>query len=289
MADRPSWRDSRMQSTYNGIPDGVSIGSQLPAQSNGCAARWPGNPVNLTAGFKRARPRAHVAFKVNPFANLRGRPPRNCPCRFVQLVRGDCYERHSNWETSFYEFCLREWFAHSGKQTWERNFTTHPSAVLCARKDLGSDKDRWWGSRTTLLVSESSPRVGALPGLDIVPSFGGSINVLNEPITASSIGVDAPELFAFRGLFVTVRSDVVIQMSLLEDDEVFVDEETIGPLGNLLTTFIPWMGDTLLSLLSAPSKEPGNSGFRYTRWCIWSLFSAPEPALFIENANIDVT
>lgn len=76
-----------MQSTYNGIPDGVSIGSQLPAQSNGCAARWPGNPVNLTAGFKRARPRARTAFKVNPFANPRGRPPRNCLRRFVQLER----------------------------------------------------------------------------------------------------------------------------------------------------------------------------------------------------------
>lgn len=89
-------------------------------------------------------------------------------------------------------------------------------------------------------VSESSPRVGALPGLDSVPSFGGSIIVLSEPITASSIGVDAPELFAFRGLFVTVRSDVVIQISLLEDDEVVVDEEIIGPpLGDLLTTFIP--------------------------------------------------
>lgn len=135
-------------------------------------------------------------------------------------------------------------------------------------------------------VSESSPRVGALPGLDSVPSFGGSINVLSEPITASSIGVDAPELFAFRGLFVTVRSDVVIQMSLLEDDEVFVDEETTGPpLGDLLTTFIPWIGDTLLSLPSAPSKDPGKSGFRYIR-CI-SLFSAPEPISFTENANID--
>lgn len=127
-----------------------------------------------------------------------------------------------------------------------------------------------------LPVSESSPRVGALPGLDRA-SFGGSINVLSEPITASSIGVDAPELFAFRGLFVTVRSDVVIQMSLLEDDDVFVDEEMTGPpLGDLLTTFIPWMGDTLLSLLSAPSKEPEKSGFRYTR-CICSLFSTPEP------------
>lgn len=118
-------------------------------------------------------------------------------------------------------------------------------------------------------LSESSPRVGALPGLDSVPSFGGSINVLSEPITASSIGVDAPELFAFRGLFVTVRSDVVTQISLLEDDEVVVDEEAIGPpLGDLLTMFNPWMGDTLLSLLSALSKDPGKSGLRYTRWCI---------------------
>lgn len=87
-------------------------------------------------------------------------------------------------------------------------------------------------------VRESSPRVGALPGLDSVPSFGGSISVFREPITASSIGVDAPELLAFRGLFVTVRSDVVTQISLDDDDEVVVDEEPIGPLGDLLT-FIP--------------------------------------------------
>lgn len=73
-------------------------------------------------------------------------------------------------------------------------------------------------------MSESSPLVGALPGLDSIPSFGGSISVFSEPITASSIGVDAPELFAFLGLFVTVRSDVVTQMSLLEDDDV-VDED----------------------------------------------------------------
>lgn len=103
-------------------------------------------------------------------------------------------------------------------------------------------------------VKESSPLVGALPGLDSLSSFGGPISVFREPITASSVGVEAPELFAFRGLFVTVRSDEVIQISLLEvDDEVFVDEETIGPLGDLPMTFIPWIGDTFLSLLSIPS------------------------------------
>lgn len=117
---------------------------------------------------------------------------------------------------------------------------THPLAVLCVRKDLGRDRDRWCGSKLTSSVSASSPLVGALPGLDRAPFSGGSISVFREPITASSIGVEAPELFAFRGLFVTVRSDVVIQMSLLEDDEVVVDEEGIGPLpGDLLTTFIP--------------------------------------------------
>lgn len=71
---------------------------------------------------------------------------------------------------------------------------------------------------------ESSALVGALPGLDSIPSLGGSIKVFREPITASSMGVDAPELFAFLGLLVTVRSDVVTQMSLLDEDEV-VDEE----------------------------------------------------------------
>lgn len=127
-------------------------------------------------------------------------------------------------------------------------------------------------------MRESSPRVGALPGLERVPSFGGSISVFSEPITASSIGVDAPELFAPRGLFVTVRSDVVTQISLLDDDEVLVDEKAIGPLlGDLLTTLVPWMGDTLRSLLSVISKDPGKSGFRYTRWCICcSLFSTPD-------------
>jgi len=111
--------------------------------------------------------------------------------------------------------------------------------------------------------------VGALPGLERLPFFGGSISVFSDPITASSIGVEAPELLALRGLLVTVRSDVVTQISLLEEDEVFVDEEAIGPppLGDLLTTLIPWIGDTLLSLLSATSKDAGKSGFRYTRWC----------------------
>lgn len=89
-------------------------------------------------------------------------------------------------------------------------------------------------------MSESSPLVGALPGRESMPSFGGSISILSEPITASSIGVDAPELLAFRGLFVTVRSDVVTQISLLDDGDVVVDEEAIGPLpGDLITTFIP--------------------------------------------------
>lgn len=90
-------------------------------------------------------------------------------------------------------------------------------------------------------MRESSPRVGALPGLERVPFFGGSISVFSEPITASSIGVDAPELLALRELFVTVRSDVVTQISLLDDDDVVVDEEPIGPplLGDLLAMLIP--------------------------------------------------
>lgn len=52
------------------------------------------------------------------------------------------------------------------------------------------------------------------------------------------MGVDAPELFAFLGLLVTVRSDVVTQMSLLEDDEV-VEEDAAWPLGDLLAIFFP--------------------------------------------------
>ena len=68
------------------------------------------------------------------------------------------------------------------------------------------------------------------------------------------MGVDAPELFAFLGLLVTVRSDVVTQMSLLEDDEV-VEEDAAWPLGDLLATLFPWTGDTFLSLFSQlPSK-----------------------------------
>lgn len=133
--------DSHMQSTYNGIPDGISIGSQLLVQSNarGTVAR---RPSNLTAGFKRTRPRTRTTFKGNL---LVGRLPRNCPRRFVRS-RDDAAADISNFhQHESYSSDESHALTRSSRNTChgkEQSFT-HQSAVLCARKDFGKDKDRW--------------------------------------------------------------------------------------------------------------------------------------------------
>lgn len=81
------------------------------------AARWPGNPVNLTAGFKRSRLRARTAFKANPFVNPRSRLPRNCIRRYIRMGPGTIGHRgRLSIEISLYEIYLRGRITYLQKQ-----------------------------------------------------------------------------------------------------------------------------------------------------------------------------
>ena len=97
-------------------PTGFRSGANYQRNRTG-AARWPGNPVNLTAGFKRPRPRARIAFKVNP----RSCPLRNCIRRFIRMRLGSIGH---HGRLSIRDFALRDLSARTShvlvEITWEK-------------------------------------------------------------------------------------------------------------------------------------------------------------------------
>lgn len=131
---------------------------------------------------------------------------------------------------------------------------------MWVRNDFGSDEDLCCGLRNPFGGGDSSLLAGALPGLDPIAPFGGSTRVFSESTMASSMGVDPPLLLGFFGLFVIVLSEVVIQMSLLDDDEVVIDGDRSGaplPLGDR-PGFV-WFGEILWS----------TRRFLYSQWVGW--------------------